>query len=111
MMRKRTTAYLVVVCLGSGTANALTGAEYLNADQRFSAGFSWGILESEAFVSRVELGQPPNTHIMRCVINSGITSDVFHEAVSTQIRQDASLLTNYAVAAVLQVIAMMCGKP
>lgn len=108
-MRSRINAACVAAVLACATPSfAFTGAEFLQADRSFAAGYAWGAMDAQLYTA--DKGSPDSpTRRLQCVIDSKITSGTFYESVSAQIRADPSLLKTYALSAIYVTLFKMCG--
>lgn len=106
----RVVALAITACLSASPASAFSGAEYLQSDESFAAGYAWGALEANLGVFNAAVEERAERQ-RDCLDGANLGSNTLHEAVQRHIQSDPSHLTEPAFVAVLKVIAAMCPDP
>ena len=94
------------IFLMSGDTQAMTGAEFLQSDKTFAAGYALGIVDN-----RISLVWDNDTHFDRirtCVLQSKMNSETLYYVASGYFQQNPSTLRESAVVGILNAINNMC---
>jgi hypothetical protein len=94
----------------TSSASAMTGAELLDADERFARGYIFGMAEYRFMVAgpedvdlAVAFGQ--------CMTNAKVTSKSLYDAVVHYIRSNPVALAENAAGPVVRVFVQICPSP
>lgn len=99
---------LFCLVMSSSSAYALTGAELLQTDRAFAAGYIWGVVEHLFHVKPDADYAKRQAEITECLMRSKVTSTTFHTVVTTYIQNNPETLQFVAVGVVLQAINEIC---
>jgi hypothetical protein len=94
-------------------AFATSGAQLLRADQRWTQGYSWGILQG--YLSLVSPSESKDDATVRtartkCVVDSGITDLVFYNAVVSHVNRTPKDLADDSIGIVIRTLIEICDK-
>jgi hypothetical protein len=92
------------------SANAMTGAEFLQQNQYFAEGYAWGVAESLVtfYVTKEDLAVIEERH--KCLVSANIDNHTLYDAVVEHLRKTPSALVQTAAMSVSSVIYIMCGE-
>lgn len=88
------------------SAQAMTGAEFLQMDKTFASGYAFGVLESDLYVLN-----PRNTDVetrRKCISDAKINSETLYNLVYNYIQRTPETLRYPALGAVIQAVSEMC---
>lgn len=106
----RIAALALVAGVSVTAAEAFSGAEYLQSDASFAAGYSWGVLEGSLGVHNPDFQEAAERQ-RNCLYTANLRSNTLHEAVRRHLQDDPKHLTEPAFVAVLNVVSDMCPAP
>lgn len=101
-------AAAIIAMMASQPAGAFSGAEFLDTDHDFSDGYAWGALEARLMFIGAETESGRQAQLWDCIGGANISSNIFGDAVRTEIEGNAKLLTDPAIRAVILTINAMC---
>lgn len=92
--------------LAANNAVAMTGAEFLQSDQTFAAGYALGVTEYRIGV--LTEGDKSFIKIRNCVISSNMNANTLYSAVVSRLNRHPEELALPAFGAVMNVLSEMC---
>lgn len=101
---------LLVLCLVTVPANAMTAADLLAAEKRFATGYIFGAVEYQIGIYVDDSFSKRREEIRKCLLGGKFKSDSIYSEVTTFIRSHSETHPNSAIGAILQAVNSLCPQ-